>query len=188
MFLGYMGLLLTGQILFTEMVFNGMDMLISVGLFSLVAVVEEVLFRGYILRNFMISFNKYVALIGSSALFSLIHVFNPNVDWFALLNIFLAGTLLGISYVHTKNLWFPIALHLSWNLFQSLFGFNVSGIDFYSLVEFSIPKKNIWNGGAFGFEGSVLSVVFQLVAIGGIFWYYQRKNRDIRLKNGDFPI
>jgi membrane protease YdiL (CAAX protease family) len=33
----------------------------------------------------MISFNKYIALILSSILFSLMHSFNSNIDLFALL-------------------------------------------------------------------------------------------------------
>jgi hypothetical protein len=87
-----------------------------------VAVVEETLFRGYVLKNFMESFNKYAALIISSGLFSSMHYFNLDFDLFSFFSLFLAGILFGISYIYTKNLWFPIALHLSWNLFQALFG------------------------------------------------------------------
>jgi len=89
--------------------------------------------------------------------------------------LFLAGIVLGISYIHTKNLWFPIAMHLSWNLFQAIFGFNVSGQKTYSLIEFSITENNIINGGDFGFEGSILSVIAMLVTIVGIEIYYRRK-------------
>ena len=123
----------------------------------------------------MISFNKYVALFVSSILFSSMHAFNPNIDLFAFTNLFLAGIVLGISYIHTKNLWFPIAMHLSWNLFQAIFGFNVSGQKTYSLIEFSITENNIINGGDFGFEGSILSVIAMLVTIIGIEIYYRRQ-------------
>jgi hypothetical protein len=143
-----------------------------------VAVTEEVLIRGYVLKNLMVSFNKYVALIISSLLFSLIHGANPNVDWLGLVNLFLAGILLGLSYIHTRNLWFPIALHLSWNLFQSLFGFNVSGQDFYSLVNFTIVENSMLNGGDFGLEGSVFCFAAQLVLITGIAWYYRNESAE----------
>lgn len=126
----------------------------------------------------MISFNKYVALIVSSILFSLMHGFNPNIDLFSLFNIFLAGILLGLSYIYTKNLWFPIALHLSWNLFQTIFGFNVSGQDSYSLIEFSIYENNLLNGGDFGFEGSILSVISMIITIIGIWIYYNREKTN----------
>lgn len=169
---GYFLLLFMDEITFKTIVFDVKEIIISVLLFIAVAVGEELLLRGYILKNLMISFNKYMALLMSSILFSLMHGFNPNIDLFSLINLFLAGILLGISYIHTKNLWFPIALHLSWNLFQTLFGFNVSGQDSYSLIEFTIQENNMINGGDFGFEGSVLAVITMVIMIIGIEYYY----------------
>ncbi len=172
---GYLLLLVLGEINFERVIFDFKEIIISIFMFIIVAVMEELLMRGYILKNLMISFNKYVALIVSSVLFSLMHGFNPNIDLFSLTNIFLAGILLGISYIHTKNLWFPIALHLSWNLFQTILGFNVSGQKTYSLIEFGITENNLLNGGKFGFEGSILSVIAMLITIIGIEIYYRRQ-------------
>ena len=163
--LGYYLLSSMGQLSFQSINFDMQEILISFLLFTIVAIVEETLLRGYVLRNLMYSFNKYIALIWSSILFSLMHGFNPNIDTFALIELFLAGILLGQSYIHTKNLWFPIALHFSWNFFQTHFGFNVSGQDTYSLIEFSIVENNLWNGGDFGFEGSWLSIISSIIMI-----------------------
>ncbi|MEJ6625218.1 MAG: CPBP family intramembrane metalloprotease [Flavobacteriaceae bacterium] len=163
--LGYYLLSSMGQLSFQSINFDMQEILISFLLFTIVAIVEETLLRGYVLRNLMYSFNKYIALILSSILFSLMHGFNPNIDTFALIELFLAGILLGQSYIHTKNLWFPIALHFSWNFFQTHFGFNVSGQDTYSLIEFSIVENNLWNGGDFGFEGSWLSIISSIIMI-----------------------
>ena len=172
MAIGYELLIYLEEIFFLKLTFDTKELIISILLYTIVAVVEETFFRGYVLKNLMISFNKYVALVVSSILFSLIHIFNPNVDLFSLFNLFLVGILFGLSYIYTKNLWFPIALHLSWNLFQSLFGFNVSGQDTYSLIEFKINEANLINGGAFGFEGSYLSIIAQIITIIGIGIYY----------------
>lgn len=179
MTIAYLLLLFLGEINFQSVIFDFKEIIISILIFTIVSVMEEVVFRGYILKNLMISFNKYIALIVSSILFSLVHGLNPNIDLFSLINIFFAGILLGISYIHTKNLWFPIALHLSWNLFQTIFGFNVSGQKFYSLIEFSIPENNLINGGDFGFEGSILSVIAMILIIVGIEFFYRRQ----KLKN-----
>lgn len=162
------------EIKYVKTIFKINEFLLSIGLFVIVAINEEVLMRGYVLRNLMYSFNKYIALILSSILFSLMHGFNPNMDWFSYLNLFLAGILLGSTYIFTKNLWFPIALHFSWNFFQSLFGFNVSGQNIYSLIEFKIAKPNLINGGLFGFEGSVFCIVIQLILIISILIYYNK--------------
>lgn len=175
MILGYFILLYLNEIIYVKTIFNFKEIILSVILFTIVAFMEEILLRGYILRNLMLSFNKYIALVTSSVIFALMHGFNPNIDLFSMTNIFLAGILLGISYIHTKNLWFPIALHLSWNLFQTILGFNVSGQDSYSLIEFSISENTLLNGGAFGFEGSILSVIAMVISIGGIWLYYERK-------------
>ncbi|MCF6222853.1 MAG: CPBP family intramembrane metalloprotease [Flavobacteriaceae bacterium] len=113
MIVGYLLLIFMDQIIFKKIIFNPKEIILSILIYSIVAIVEEVLFRGYVLRNLMISFNKYTALIISSLLFSLMHGFNPNIDLFGLIDLFLAGILLGISYVYTKNLWFPIALHFN---------------------------------------------------------------------------
>jgi membrane protease YdiL (CAAX protease family) len=180
--IGLILLLSLNQVEFLKLNFSFKELMLSILVYIIVSITEEVLFRGYILRNFMYSFNKYGALILSSLLFSLMHGFNPNMDWFSYLNLFLAGILLGASYVYTKNLWFPIALHFSWNFFQTLFGFNVSGQEFYSLIEFKITEKNILNGGDFGFEGSILSIIAEVLLIATIFVYYERV-KPKRLQN-----
>ena len=171
---GLLTLISLNQVEFLKYNFSIKDIVLAILVYIIVAITEEVLFRGYILRNFMGSFNNYMALVVSSILFALAHGFNPNMDWFSYLNLFLAGILLGATYVYTKNLWFPIALHFSWNFFQTLFGFNVSGQDFYSLIEFKIIDKNMINGGDFGFEGSIFSIVAHVLLITAIFLYYER--------------
>lgn len=178
MAIGYFLLIHFEEIYFVKASFDFKELIISIIHFAIVAVVEETLFRGYILKNLMSSYNKYIALIVSSILFSLMHSFNPNVDLFSLFDLFLAGFLLGLSYIYTKNLWFPIAMHLSWNLFQTLLGFNVSGQDFYSIIEFKINESNLINGGVFGFEGSYLSIIAEIITIIGIGIYYNRKGAN----------
>jgi len=174
MLLGYGILIQFDEIIFSKINFNLKELILTIGLFIIVAVVEEALLRGYILKNLISSFNPYFALILSSILFSLMHAFNPNVTLFSLFELFLAGIALGLSYIYTKNLWFPIAMHLSWNLFQTLVGFNVSGQDTYSIIEIKIHEANLLNGGPFGFEGSYLSVIAEILTIIGIGIYYNR--------------
>lgn len=67
-------------------------------------------------------------------------------------------------------------MHLSWNLFQTLYGFNVSGLDTYSIIEFRIIDANLINGGAFGFEGSYLSIIAEILTLVGIEIYYKKTN------------
>ena len=174
MAVGYSTLIFLGEIKFVSFNFDLKSIMLLFLLFIGVSVVEETYVRGYVLKNLLKSFNPVVSLIISSAIFSLLHFFNPNVNYIALTELFIAGILLGVSYVYTKNLWFPIALHLSWNFFQVMFGFNVSGIDTYSLIEFEILENNNINGGDFGFEGSYLSILFSLIMIYFLWRYYKK--------------
>ena len=167
----YFFLLLINEIAFVNIDFNLNKVLLSIVLFMGVSVFEEIIFRGYVLKNLLESFNPYAALFVSSLFFSLIHGANPNVTLLGLSNIFLAGIFLGASYVFTKNLWFPIALHFSWNFFQAMFGFKVSGLDSYSIIKFDIIENNYINGGEFGFENSVLSLII-IIIFTIIIWKY----------------
>jgi membrane protease YdiL (CAAX protease family) len=166
----------TGQVTIKSIDRNVTDSLWILGTFVFVGISEELLLRGYVLNNLMVSFNKYIALGISSALFAFMHIANPNLDIFGIFGLFFAGLLLGYSYIVTGNLWLPISLHFSWNFFQSFLGFNVSGHDFYSFVITTFAKANVWNGGNFGFEGSVISLIFQAMTI-AVFYYALQKRR-----------
>ena len=174
MAVGYTILILLGEIKFIGFNYDLRNIILLFLLFIAVSIAEETYVRGYVLKNLLKSFNPIISLIISSAIFSLLHFFNPNVNYIALTELFIAGILLGISYVYTKNLWFPIALHLSWNFFQVMFGFNVSGMDTYSLIEFEIIENNNINGGDFGFEGSYLSILFSLIMMYFLWKYYKK--------------
>lgn len=174
MSLGFLLLIGIDEITFSRFIFDPNEILISLVLFLIVAVVEETLFRGYILKNLMLSANKFTALTISALLFSLMHGFNPNMSLFSFFDLFLAGVILGITYIYTKNLWYPIGLHFGWNFFQTHLGFNVSGQDFYSLIEFNYTTGNLFNGGEFGFEGSIFSVIGQLLIFLGALYHYKR--------------
>jgi len=173
---GFVCLLFTKQIFFISIQINLVELILSIGIFLCITISEELLFRGYILNNLLISFNKYIAVFISSVLFCLVHAANPNFNLLGSINLFLAGMFLGLAYALTRSLYFPLALHFSWNLFQgTIFGFNVSGKDTYSLIVTKNNTINIWNGGDFGFEGSILSVIFQLIAIWIVYLIF--KNR-----------
>ncbi|MDC1105305.1 CPBP family intramembrane metalloprotease [Prolixibacteraceae bacterium] len=172
--IGYIVLISTNQLIFLRTHFNLTEMVASIFFFIFGAMTEEILVRGYIQRVLMSKYNKYIALLFSSIIFTLMHGYNPNLGLVPLISLFLAGVTFGLSYLYTNNLWFPIAFHASWNFFQSLFGFNVSGISFYSVIESHTTTTTIMNGGEFGFEGSILSILFEFTIIICLFLYFHR--------------
>ncbi|PDH50888.1 MAG: CPBP family intramembrane metalloprotease [Cryomorphaceae bacterium MED-G14] len=174
MAVGYLVLSSLGEIQFLKINYELSSIIWLFILFIGVSILEETFVRGYVLKNLLKSFNPIISLVISSGIFSLLHFLNPNVNYLALTELFIGGIALGISYVYTKNLWFPFAFHLSWNFFQVIFGFNVSGMDTYSLIEFEILEPNSLNGGDFGFEGSYLSIIFTIIIIYFLNNYYKK--------------
>ncbi len=154
--------------------FNPAQLFISFVLFAVVALNEEMMIRGYILGNLSESYNSYAALIISSFLFMALHMANAHLSLIALLNLFLAGILLGIYYIFKRNLWFPIGLHLTWNFFQGpIYGFEVSGIKTESIVQSSLKGNEYLTGGKFGFEGSFIATIVILIMIFAIYHKYR---------------
>jgi len=134
-------------------------------LFFVGALWEEIVFRGYIQHNLMQDMHPLVALVITSVLFMLLHSLNHGIDTLPRINLFLAGMMLGVSFLFSKNLWFPLGLHWSWNLFQGpIFGFEVSGLRTESMFRQEIRTPNLWTGDEFGFEGSILATILIVVS------------------------
>ena len=170
--------LLAGAIEIAGVVFNPSSLLISFVFFLLVAITEEFALRGVVLERMLQGgVNKFWALFLSATLFSLVHIANPNFDFLSFINILLAGILLGSSYIYTRNLCFPIALHWFWNWIQGpVLGYEVSGNKFWDgLLTLYLPEANLINGGAFGFEGSILCTVLMVAGTAVILKMF-RKN------------
>ena len=170
--------LLAGAIEIAGVVFNPSSLLISFVFFLLVAITEEFALRGFVLERMLQGgVNKFWALFLSATLFSLVHIANPNFDFLSFINILLAGILLGSSYIYTRNLCFPIALHWFCNWIQGpVLGYEVSGNKFCDgLLTLYLPETNLINGGAFGFEGSILCTVLMVAGTAVILKMF-RKN------------
>ncbi len=173
----------SGRLSFPMAIFLQVVLFVSVGIY------EEVLFRGYFLRNLAEGSKLPVwgargallfAWVLSSALFGLAHLANPNADWVSTFNIALAGIFLGIGYVFTGELAIPIGVHITWNFFQgNVFGFPVSGgASGVSFIAIEQGGPSLWTGGAFGPEAGLLGLAAML--IGSVLtygWVYWRRGR-----------
>lgn len=169
-----------GAVEVVGIVFRPACLLTSLLFFLLVGVTEELAVRGFILGRMLDGgIPKFAALAVSSAIFSLLHVSNPDFSLVPFLNILLAGGLLGASYLYTRNLCFPISLHWFWNWLQGpVLGYEVSGNKFGGgMLVLRLPGDNLLNGGSFGFEGSVLCSVLLVVATVVVIRVYKDRRR-----------
>lgn len=167
-----------GLVEVTGFQFNPLTLVWTFCFFLLVALTEEIMMRGYILGRLMYTkLNKFLSLLISSLVFASMHIFNPNIAFLPMLNLVLAGMLLGAAFLYTRNLCFPLSLHLFWNWIQGpLLGYEVSGNNFgTSMLTLHLPEENVLNGGAFGFEGSLICTVLMIVFTILIVWWGEKR-------------
>ena len=111
---------------------------------------EELLFRGILFRWIEEFAGSWAALVMTSALFGLAHIFNPNATWFSSFAIAVeAGVVLGGAYMLTRSLWLPIGLHAAWNFTQGeVFDVPVSGSAVHGLVQARLSGPPLLSGGS----------------------------------------
>ena len=130
------------------------------------AIHEELLFRGYAFQK-LHRWNRAVALILVALVFASLHYGNAAVSWVGLANIFLGGVLLGLAYERYGRLWFPIGLHLAWNVVSGpILGHEVSGYE--SMATLFVERGNgslLLTGGDFGIEGSIWMTLTEAAGI-----------------------
>ncbi|HEX8616138.1 MAG TPA: CPBP family intramembrane glutamic endopeptidase [Thermoanaerobaculia bacterium] len=130
------------------------------------AVHEELLFRGYAFQK-LHAWRPNFTLWFAALLFAGMHLGNPAVSAIGIANIFLGGLLLGLAYARYRRLWFPIGLHLAWNLMSGpILGHEVSGYESMVSVLVELGEGPEWlTGGEFGIEGSIWMTAAELIGI-----------------------
>ncbi len=141
---------------------------------------EEVLFRGYPVRNLAEGFTLgklspkvgvVIAVFFTSSLFGIAHATNANASLISTSNIVLAGFMLALPYILTGRLALSIGIHFSWNFVMGgIYGLPVSGTTVRrSLIQVQEVGPDIFTGGKFGPEAGILGILGMLIIS---FWVY----------------
>ncbi|HEM6405425.1 TPA: CPBP family intramembrane metalloprotease [Streptococcus suis] len=139
------------------------EFLILVLAWSIQGTTEELLTRGWMFSSLAAKHNIPVGILVSSLFFTFLHLGNDGISLIPLLDLTLFAILASLVMLKTGNLWVISGIHAAWNCFQgNVFAFPVSGTQAgqaFIAVETSGPD---WlSGGAFGVEGSVISLLIQ---------------------------
>lgn len=139
--------------------------------FTWVALLEELLFRGFVFQRLMDGIGRWPGLVAMAVLFALAHWGNPGMEgatlaW-ASVDTVLGALLLGLAYLRTGSLALPVGIHFGWNWAQgALLGFDVSGLGQAGWLSPELLGKPQWfTGGAFGPEASLFSVLMDAAAV-----------------------
>jgi len=127
-------------------------------LFAAVGFTEEIVMRGYILRNLLLDMNARAAVALSAFIFAIFHAANPGFEPLAMANIFLVGVYLALVALKEGSLWYPIGFHFAWNfLLGFVLSLPVSGVPVEGAVVIERDgSPSIFSGGNFGPEASVV--------------------------------
>jgi membrane protease YdiL (CAAX protease family) len=156
-----------------------------------VGVLEEVLFRGYLLTNAAEGLHRYgtavalaVATLATSLLFGFGHGFNPSATPLAVAIIALYGGFLAAGYLLTGRIALPIGVHVAWNLaVSSVFGFPVSGLQTpVTLVAIEQSGPAVVTGGAFGPEGGLVALVGLVVGTAALLAWIRWREGGVRVR------
>lgn len=124
-------------------------------------ITEEIVSRGILFRLTEEGLGTWIALAVSALFFGFMHAFNPGATvWSSVAISIEAGLLFGLLYHVTRSLWWCIGLHAGWNFVQgAVFGIPVSGIKIDGLFDSQLQGPDWLDGGGFGAEASVLTVL-----------------------------
>lgn len=140
-------------------------------------VLEEMLFRGYILKFLELKWGRVVAVLLPSFLFSLMHI--PSMDGFSVAGILLlviSGTLVGIMFslitYKGNSISNSSLLHAVWNfvfvtdMIHITTAQGIYGEPVFSII---IPSDHVLvTGAGFGAEASIIAIIGYLFVCGTV--------------------
>ncbi|HFI0456914.1 TPA: CPBP family intramembrane glutamic endopeptidase [Streptococcus suis] len=157
------------------------EFLILVLAWSVQGTTEELLTRGWMFSSLAAKHNIPVGILVSSLFFTFLHLGNNAISIIPLLDLTLFAILACLVMLKTGNLWVISGIHAAWNCFQgNVFAFPVSGTQAgqaFISVRTSGPE---WlSGGAFGVEGSIISLIVQGLMIAWLVYdlYFQTQDK-----------
>lgn len=169
-------IVLTGNIEYHG-IFENIDVLVVllfIGGFLIQGATEEFLCRGIVLHTLKEKTSLWTAIVVSTVLFIIPHwssLFAGETIYgvIGIVNLVLISVIFSLLTIRLKSIWAACGLHSFWNaVLYSILGLNLSGNEETVTAIFNMESigRNIWNGGEYGIEASLITTV--VLAIAGI--------------------
>ncbi len=155
--------------------------LLLIGGFIIQGATEEILCRGIVLHALKEKTSVWIAIAVSTVMFIIPHwssLFAGSTVYgvIGVVNLVLISIIFSLLTIRFKSIWAACGLHSFWNaILYSVLGLNLSGNDETVTAIFDIQSvgENIWNGGEYGIEASIITTVVLAVAA-ALIWYMNR--------------
>ena len=139
--------------------------ILVIGIFYLgigTGIVEEAVFRGFIMTALERRWNRWAAVLLPSVLFGLVHIIGSDLDMLSIVQLVLAGTMVGVLFslvaLESGSIWNGALIHGVWNA-ATLFLHIGPETNAQSLINYLPETKDfLLTGGDFGMEASIISV------------------------------
>ena len=182
-------IILTGNIEYHG-VFENADILVIVllvGGFVVQGATEEILCRGIVLHTLKEKTSLWIAIAVSTIMFVLPHwssLFAGETIYgvIGVANLVLISIIFSLLTICFKSIWAACGLHSFWNaILYSILGLNLSGNDETVTAIFKMQSvgENIWNGGVYGIEASIITTVVLAIAT-VLIWFANRKRVTVK--------
>jgi membrane protease YdiL (CAAX protease family) len=134
---------------------------------ALVALAEEVAFRGYGFQRFANALGGMGAALAFATFYAILQAFLPGSSSASVCVSIALGWLLSMAYLRTRALWLSWGLNFAWKASRALlFGLAVSGDNSHSPVVQGDPMGPFWvTGGGFGLDGTWIAFVALLATL-----------------------
>lgn len=146
-------------------------------------IVEEIIFRGFIMRVLEKRWGRKVAIIIPSIIFGLLHTID-GMNLLDIIMLFIAGTSVGIMFsliaYESKSIWPSAIVHGIWNIII-IGGILDIGIKHNTdaIYSYVITSKSVLlTGGRFGIEASGIAIALYIIVI-GLAIRKMRKKKDM---------
>lgn len=148
-----------------------LPMILANGVLSaaVAGIVEEISFRGMMMRAFLKKWNLAAALILPSMVFAVIHVVTmPSVTPAGVLQLTVGGTMVGVMFslivLYSGSIWSSAIVHALWNIIIIGGTFVIQapgcGVTEIYLYKYALTSTNVLlSGGAFGIESALPGIL-----------------------------
>mgnify|MGYP000485353600 CR=1 FL=1 len=186
LFVSVCAIIVTGNIEFHGL-FKNADIfmiILLLGGFIVQGATEEILCRGIALHTLKEKTPTWLAIAVSTVLFIIPHwssLFDGGAIYgvIGVANLVLISIIFSLLTIRFKSIWVACGLHSFWNaILYCVLGLNLSGNDETVTAVFNMQSlgENIWNGGVYGIEASVITTVVLALAATMIL-YMSRKEK-----------